>query len=377
MIPFNKPYLTGRESRYVDEVISLGRLAGNGVFTKKCHERIRTEYGFQHPFLTTSATSALEMAALLADLQPGDEVILPSFTFVATATPFALRGAKLIFVDSQPDHPNMDVAQLEQLISPKTKVIVAMHYAGMACDMDTIMALADQHKLLVIEDAAHSIGSFYNGRALGTIGHLAAFSFHETKNISSGHGGMLAINDERFLERAAILWERGTNRNAYESGQVDAYSWHDHGSNFYPSEITSAFLLAQLEDRTFIETERARIWNTYDHELKPLENNGYQLPKVADFQTNNHHIFYLVCPSMQRRAQLIEHLSKCGILAVFHYTSLHSSAFMRAQGHPIPTLANADFFSEHLVRLPLFVGLTEMEQRSIIDAVLGFETILL
>jgi dTDP-4-amino-4,6-dideoxygalactose transaminase len=373
VIPFNKPYLTGRESHYVDEVISLGRLAGNGDFTKKCHERLHTEYGFQHPFLTTSATSALEMAALLADLQEGDEVILPSFTFVATATPFALRGATLIFVDGLPEHPNMDVAQLERLITPKTKVIVAMHYAGMACDMDTIMALAEQHKLLVIEDAAHSIGSFYKGKALGTFGHLAAFSFHETKNISSGQGGMLVVNDERFLERAAILWDRGTNRNSFERGQVDAYSWHDHGSNFYPSEITSAFLLAQLEDRAFIETERARIWNTYANELKSLESNGYLLPAVNDVQTNNHHIFYLVSPSMERRARLIEHLGKHGILAVFHYTSLHSSAFMRAQNKPIPALPNADFFSEHLLRLPLFVGLTEAEQQTIIEAVLGFE----
>lgn len=375
MIPFNKPYLTGRENRYVDEVIALGRLAGNGEFTKKCHERLRSEYGFQHPFLTTSATSALEMAALLADLQPGDEVILPSFTFVATATPFASRGAKLIFVDSLPDHPNMDVAQLERLITPKTKVIVAMHYAGMACEMDTIMALAEQHKLLVIEDAAHSIGSFYNGKALGTIGHLAAFSFHETKNISSGQGGMLVVNDERFLERAAIIWDRGTNRNAYERGQVNAYSWHDHGSNFYPSEITSAFLWAQLEDRKLIETERARIWNAYAHGLQSLESKGFRLPKVTEVQTNNHHIFYLICPSMERRTRLIEHLSAHGILAVFHYTSLHSSAFMRTQGNAIPTLPNADFFSEHLLRLPLFVGLTEAEQQLIMDAVLGFENV--
>lgn len=371
MIPFNKPYLTGRESRYVDEVISLGRLAGNGNFTQKCHETLTREYGFQHRFLTTSATTALEMAALLADIQPGDEVILPSFTFVATATPFALRGAKLMFVDSQTDHPNMDVEQLERLITPRTKVIVAMHYAGMACDMDTIMALAEKHSILVIEDAAHSIGSFYKGKPLGAIGHLAALSFHETKNISSGQGGLLVVNDERFLERAAILWERGTNRNAFDNGKVDAYSWHDHGSNFYPSEITSAFLYAQLEDRNHIETERERIWNTYARELKPLESKGYRLPALENDQTNNHHIFYVICPSLEMRNQLIDHLHTNGILAVFHYTSLHSSAFMYAQGDPIPDLQNADYFSQHLVRLPMFVGLSDSDLEKIIQTILA------
>ncbi|MDG1332117.1 MAG: dTDP-4-amino-4,6-dideoxygalactose transaminase [Crocinitomicaceae bacterium] len=372
MIPFNKPFLTGRESQLIEEAMSLGRLAGNGEFTKKCHEKLSADYGLDNCFLTSSATSALEMSALLVDLQPGDEVIIPSFTFVSTATPFALRGAKLIFADSRNEHPNVAVAELKRLISDKTKIIVVMHYAGMACEMDEIMELANQKGIVVIEDAAHCIGSNYKDRPLGTIGHLAAFSFHETKNISSGQGGLLVVNDKKFLDRADMIWDRGTNRKAFNQGKVSSYSWHDHGSNFYPSEITAAFLLAQLEERTFIEESRKRIWNFYAERLKSLANIGYQLPKLEEYQSNNHHIFYLICPSKEKRDGLIAHLRQQDILAVFHYLPLHSSAFMQSKEEEIADLPNADFFSDHLVRLPLFVELKEEELEKVVEAVLSF-----
>ena len=307
------------------------------------------------------------MAALLVNIEQGDEVILPSFTFVSTATPFSLRGAKIIFADSQSEQPNVSVIELEKLITAKTKVIVVMHYAGMACEMDEIMTLAEKHGIIVIEDAAHSIGAKYKDRPLGTIGHLAAFSFHETKNISSGQGGLLVVNDERFLTRAEIIWDRGTNRKEFNEGKVASYSWQDHGSNFYPSEITAAFLLAQLEERNFIETERKRIWNYYKEGLESLSPRGYRLPKIEEYQSNNHHIFYLICPSKQKRDSLIEYLREHNILAVFHYLPLHSSAFMQNQGDLIPELPNADFFSDHLVRLPLFVGLTDEELGKVVD----------
>jgi dTDP-4-amino-4,6-dideoxygalactose transaminase len=372
VIPFNKPFLTGKESQLIEEAMSLGRLAGNGTFTQKCHEKLVEEYGLKNCFLTSSATAALEMAALLVDLEPGDEVILPSFTFVSTATPFALRGAKLIFADSQEGHPNVTTNELERLITDKTKVLVVMHYAGMACEMDEIMELANSRGIIVVEDAAHCISANYKDRPLGTIGHLAAFSFHETKNISSGQGGLLVVNDSQFLNRAGMIWDRGTNRKDFNQGKVDSYSWHDYGSNFYPSEITAAFLMAQLEERSFIEASRRRIWNAYFEGLKPLEEKGYRLPKLANYQSNNHHIFYLICPSKEKRDGLIQYLRSQGVLAVFHYSPLHSSAFMQSSGEAIPELPNADFFSDHLVRLPLFVELKDEEVEKIIRAVLAY-----
>lgn len=372
MIPFNKPFLTGKESQFIEEAMSIGRFAGNGVFTQKCHERLSSDYGLNNCFLTSSATSALEMSALLVDLSADDEVILPSFTFVSTATPFALRGARLIFADSQNEHPNVSVSELERLITDKTKVIVVMHYAGMACEMYEIMELAEQNGIIVIEDAAHCIGSSYKGRPLGTIGHLAAFSFHETKNISSGQGGLLVVNDERFLERTEMIWDRGTNRKDFNLGKVTSYSWHDHGSNFYPSEITAAFLLAQLEERSFIEQSRESIWNFYSEGLKALSSHGYKLPSIRDYQSNNHHIFYLICPSKEKRDGLIDHLHQQGILAVFHYSPLHSSEFMQSTGEEIPDLPNSVLFSDHLVRLPLFVELKKEELEKIVEAVIGF-----
>lgn len=372
MIPFNKPFLTGHENLLIEEAIGLGRLAGNGTFTHKCHERLSSEFGLNNCFLTTSATTALEMSALLVDLQTGDEVILPSFTYVSTATPFALHGAKLIFADCLEAQPNISVEEIKRLITPKTKVIVVMHYAGMACQMDEIMELANQHEIVVIEDAAHCIGSNYKDQPLGTIGHMSAFSFHETKNISSGQGGLLVINDERFLHRAEVIWDRGTNRKEFNLGKVDSYSWQDHGSNFYPSEITAAFLLAQLNERTFIEQARSRIWNYYYEELASIRSKGFLIPEVEDYQSNNHHIFYLICPTKEKREQLIEYLFENEILAVFHYSPLHSSSYMQSLGDPIPKLPNADFFADHLVRLPLFVGLIEKDLRRIVGAVLRF-----
>ena len=316
MIPFNKPYLTGKETQYIEEAVKSGKISGNGIFTKKCQDFFETNYHIKKALLTTSCTDALEMAAILINIQEGDEVIMPSYTFVSTANAFVLRGAKIVFADSMPNHPNIDASKIEALITSKTKAIVPVHYAGVSCDMDTIMDLAKKYNLFVIEDAAQAIDSYFTGKdgkkkALGSIGHLAAFSFHETKNIIAGEGGLLAINDEQFINRAEIIWEKGTNRSSFFRGEVDKYGWVDIGSSFLPSEIIAAFLWAQLENLEKIQSKRKEIWNDYYSKLNDWANeNEISLPELPSYATNNAHMFYLVCKNLEQRTSLIQHLKE-------------------------------------------------------------------
>lgn len=368
-IPFNKPYLTGKETHYIYDAVNTGKLSGNGKYTKQCQTYFEDRFGFKKCLLTTSCTDALEMAAILIEIQPGDEVIMPSYTFVSTANAFILRGATIVFADSGQDNPNIDAGLLEALITPKTKAIVPVHYAGIACDMDTIMDLAAKYNLFVIEDAAQAIDSYYTGkdgqkRALGSIGHLAAFSFHETKNIISGEGGMLAINDARFTDRAEVIWEKGTNRSAFFRGEIDKYGWVDMGSSFLPSEIIAAFLWAQLENLDTIQQKRKSIWENYESKLSEwAKNNNIQTPKVPEYATNNAHMYYLVCESLEQRSAMIEKLKQAGILAVFHYLSLHKSPFY-ASKHDGRILPQTDCYSDCLLRLPLYF---ELESNVVID----------
>lgn len=369
-IGFNKPYLTGKEITYIQQAVRSKKLSGNGHYTKACHEFFKKNYGF-NCLLTTSCTDALEMAALLLNIQPGDEVIMPSFTFVSTANAFVLRGAKIIFVDSRADHPGMDEQLIEGLITTKTKAIVVVHYAGVACDMDKVTEIADKHNLFVIEDAAQAIDSSYKGRPLGSIGHLAAFSFHETKNIISGEGGMLVINDERFAKRSEIIWEKGTNRSAFWRGEVDKYGWVDQGSSFLPSEIIAAFLLAQLENLRMIQERRLKIWELYDQLLRPVaDRHGFSVPVTPEHTTNNAHMYYLICKSAPFREQLLRKLNSMEINAVFHYQSLHSSPYYSKE-HDGRELPQSDRYSECLVRLPFYYELTEDQIRKIANAILN------
>ena len=357
-IPFNKPHLTGKEAHYMYQAVYNGKLSGNGEFTKRCQHFFEEKYGFKKCLLTTSCTDALEMAALLCDIHPGDEVIVPSYTFVSSALAFVRAGAKVIFADSMKRNPNIDAEQIEALITPKTKVIVPVHYAGVACDMDRIMEIAERHNLLVVEDAAQAIDSYYKGKPLGTIGHLSAFSFHETKNIISGEGGMLGINDERFIRRAEIIWEKGTNRAEFFRGEVNKYGWCDIGSSFLPSEVVAAFLWAQLEAMDDIQNKRKQLWNKYYERLKPIADEGcFSLPDIPEYATNNAHMFYLVCNSLSDRMALINKLKENDILAVFHYLSLHSSEYYKDKhdGRPLP---ECDRYADCLVRLPMFFDLT-------------------
>lgn len=370
-IPFNKPYMSGAETRYIEEAVRYGKISGDGVFTKRCHEFFQQRFGFHKVLLTTSCTDALEMAAILLDLQPGDEVIMPAYTFVSTPNAFVLRGAKIVFADSTADNPNIDVASLEGLITPRTKAIVPVHYAGIACDMDGIRALADRHGLMVVEDAAQAIDSYYKGKPLGSLGELAAFSFHETKNIISGEGGMLAINDPRFAGRAEIIREKGTNRSSFFRGEVDKYGWVDMGSSFLPSDIIAAFLWAQLERLTDIQERRRALWQRYYDAFQPLLAKGVKLPFIPDYATNNGHMFYLVCQSLQERTALIEALKERQILPVFHYLSLHKSPFY-ADKHDGRELPWSDHYTDCLLRLPLYYELSPEQQQYVIDGVLDF-----
>ncbi|MBL7979095.1 MAG: dTDP-4-amino-4,6-dideoxygalactose transaminase [Bacteroidetes Order II. Incertae sedis bacterium] len=360
-IPFNKPYLTGKETLYIQDAVHYGKISGNGKYTQMCHQFFEAHYGFGKCLLTTSCTDALEMAALLLDIQPGDEVILPSYTFVSTANAFVLRGAKLVFADSRSDHPGIEESHLKALITARTKAIVVVHYAGVACDMEKVMALAHEFGLYVVEDAAQAIDSFYtfsNGKkvALGSIGHLAAFSFHETKNIISGEGGMLVVNDSQFVERAEIIWEKGTNRAAFYRGEVDKYGWIDVGSSFLPSEIVAAFLFAQLEYLTSIQEKRKKLWFHYFESLKLAEAQGIRLPFIPHYATNNAHMFYVVAQNGLQRQKIIDALGAAGFHAVFHYLSLHRSPFY-AQKHDGRNLPNTDLYTDCLIRLPLFYEL--------------------
>lgn len=374
-IPFNKPYLTGKEAHYIYQAVFTGKLSGNGIFTQKCQSFLGDRYGFSKCLLTTSCTDALEMAAILINTQPGDEIIMPSYTFVSTANAFILRGAKIIFADSMDANPNLDAEKIEALITPKTKAIVPVHYAGCACDMDKIMQLSRKYNLYVIEDAAQAIDNYYIGvdgikRPLGSIGHLAAFSFHETKNIISGEGGMLVVNGKQFEERAEIIWEKGTNRSAFFRGEVDKYGWVDMGSSYLPSEIVAAFLWAQLENLQDIQDKRLKIWNRYYEGLKGFAAaNNIKLPLIPEYSTNNAHMFYLVCESLEQRSSIISYLKSKGILSVFHYLSLHSSPFYKDK-HDGRVLPECDKYSDTLVRLPFYYELDDENIETIVKAVI-------
>ena len=374
MIPFNKPYLTGKEAHYMYQAVYTGKLSGNGVFTKKCQQFFEEKYGFKKCILTTSGTDALEMAAILCDVKPGDEVIVPSYTFVSSALAFVRQGAKIVFADSRENNPNIDADKIESLITDKTKVIVPVHYSGVACDMDKIMDIADRHNLFVVEDAAQAIDSYYKGKPLGGIGHFGCFSFHETKNVTAGgEGGLLCVNDERFIRRAEIIWEKGTNRAEFFRGMVNKYGWVDTGSSFLPSEINSAFLYAQLESLEEIQTRRESIWEQYHDGLKDLSEKGFfSLPDMPDYATNNGHMFYIVCRSLDERTQLISFLKEKGILAPFHYLSLHLSDYYQSVESNIPTLPNCDKFADRLVRLPMFFELKDEEVLYIIQEIHSF-----
>ena len=371
MIPFNKPYCSGRELKYIEEVCHSTTMSGNGQFTKKCHTFFEEKYGFKKCLLATSGTDALEMCAMLCDLKAGDEVIVPSYTFVSTALAFLREGAKVVFADSSSENPNMEAEQIEPLITPKTKVIAVVHYAGVACDMDAIMALAEKHNLLVVEDAAHCVDSFYKGKPLGGIGHLGAFSFHETKNISSGEGGMCVINDERFVRRAEIIWEKGTNRAEFYRGMVNKYGWVDMGSSFLPSEFNAAYLWAQLEQLDDIQGKRKHIWNRYFEGLNGKIGDKVKLPYIPEYATNNAHMFYLLCPSLEYRTAFMNYLKEHDIQTTFHYLPLHSSKYYEDK-HDGRVLTNCDYYGDCLVRLPLFYELEDIEIDKIIKHIVRF-----
>lgn len=356
-IPFNKPTFLGNENNYLQEAIQNGHISGNGHFTKKCHDFFQEQYHFKKVLLTTSCTDALEMSAILAEIKPGDEVIVPSFTFPSTANAFILRGAKIVFADSQPDHPNIDVKKLPSLLTSKTKAIVLVHYAGVACDMNPLLELAKENQIFLIEDAAQAIDSYYDGLPLGGIGHFGAFSFHETKNISSGEGGLLTINDPAFQKRSEIIWEKGTNRTAFFRGEVKKYGWVDIGSSFLPADIIAALLFSQLENLRSIQSKRIAIWERYYEGLKPLDQKKLlKLPIIPSFATNNAHMFYLICQSLEERTALTQSLKQDGIHAIFHYLPLHNSDYFKHeyQGGELPY---AQMFSECLLRLPLYYHL--------------------
>lgn len=369
-IPFNRPFLSGRETEYILQAHAGGQLAGNGPFTRRCHAWLEAHTGCRKALLTHSCTGALEMAALLLDLSPGDEVIMPSYTFVSTANAFVLRGAVPVFVDIRPDTLNIDETLIEAAITPRTRAICVVHYAGVACEMDSIMAIAQRHDLCVVEDAAQGVMSAYKGRALGSIGHLAAYSFHETKNIISGEGGALLINDARFAARAEILWEKGTNRSSFFRGEVDKYTWVDVGSSFLPGELIAAFLWAQLEHGEEITGRRLAIWRRYHAAFAAAEQAGlFMRPRIPADCAHNAHMYYLLLPDIDRRSALIAGLKGEGILSVFHYVPLHLAPaglrFGRAHGSMDVTADRAD----RLLRLPLWVGLEEELER-VIAAVL-------
>lgn len=372
IINFNKPFLTGKETRYISDAVQSGKISGNGIYTKKCQEFFEKKFGFKKCFLTTSCTDALEMCALLIDVKPGDEIIMPSFTFVSTANAFILRGARIVFADSSELNPNIDEEGIEELITPKTKAIVVVHYAGISCNMDRISEIARRHGLFLIEDAAQAVDSYYKGRPLGSIGNLAAFSFHETKNIMSGEGGMLAVNDERFLKRAEIIWEKGTNRASFWRGEVDKYGWVDVGSSFLPSEITAAFLYAQIENLEEIQKKRLGIWSEYERLLRPLADDGkIGLPFLPDYASNNGHMFYVVCRSADERDELISFLKERNIHAVFHYLSLHRSPYFSGK-YEGKRLQWSDAYTDCLLRLPLYYELGKDDIETICERINEF-----
>jgi dTDP-4-amino-4,6-dideoxygalactose transaminase len=374
-IPFNRPTFEGNEHEYIAQAIAAGHISGDGPFSKKCHAYLEAELGVPRALLTTSCTHALEMSALLLDLKPGDEVILPSFTFVSTANAFALRGAKPVFVDIRPDTLNFDERQFESLITESTRVAVPVHYAGVGCEMDAIMEIARRRNVAIVEDNAHGLFGRYKGKLLGTFGALATQSFHETKNFSCGEGGALIINDERYIERAEVIREKGTNRSRFFRGQVDKYTWTDLGSSYLPSDLLAAILLAQFEARDRIQTARSFIWERYHEALGAWAGqNGATLPVVPPDREQTFHMFYLLMPSLDARQRLIAHLKSQGIMSVFHYVPLHLSDMgKRFGGRPGQCPVTEDV-SDRLLRLPFYTHLTESDQARVVDAVLEFAT---
>lgn len=373
MIPFNVPPCTGDELEYIGQAIASRKICGDGEFTKKCSRWLEDRFNAQKVLLTTSGTTALDMAALLCELQPGDEVILPSFTFSSTATAFVLAGARLVFVDIRPDTMNIDETKIEAAITDKTRVIVPVHYAGVACEMDTIMDIARRHGLKVVEDAAQGVMSTYKGRPLGTIGDMGCFSFHETKNYSMGEGGAIVINRPEYNERAEILREKGTNRSKFFRGQVDKYTWVDFGDSYLPSELNAAYLWAQLMKADEINEDRLRTWNEYWKALLPLAQAGkLELPTIPEGCVHNAHMFYIKAKNLEERTALIKHLKERDILAVFHYVPLHSAPaglkFGRFAGEDVYTTAESD----RLLRLPMYFGLTDKDCQAVINAVTEF-----
>lgn len=375
MINFNIPPVTGNEMRYMQQAIDSNKICGDGQFTKKCNTWLEERFHAQKVLLTTSGTTALDMAALLCDLQPGDEVILPSFTFSSTATAFVLAGAKLVFVDVRPDTMNIDETKIEAAITDKTRVIVPVHYAGVACEMDTIMDIARRHNLKVVEDAAQGVMSTYKGRALGTIGDFGCYSFHETKNYSMGEGGALVINDPAYNERAEILREKGTNRSKFFRGQVDKYTWVDFGDSYLPSELNAAYLWAQLEMADEINNDRLATWNFYHQEFTSLEKSGIiELPTIPEGCEHNAHMFYIKCRNLEERTEFIQFMKAQGVMTVFHYVPLHSAPaglkFGRFCGDDVYTTIE----SNRLVRLPMYYGLDDAKRRIVAEAVKRYFT---
>ncbi|MBQ9007971.1 MAG: dTDP-4-amino-4,6-dideoxygalactose transaminase [Clostridia bacterium] len=367
MVSFNCPPCYGTELKYIEEVIANRQLCGDGPFTKKCQKWIQDRFGTQKAFLTTSCTSALDMALLLCRLEPGDEVILPSFTFSSTATSAVLSGARLVFVDIRPDTMNIDEKRIEEAITERTRVIMAMHYAGVACEMDTILDIAARHHLMVVEDAAQGVMSTYKGRALGTIGDFGCYSFHETKNYSMGEGGALLVQDPALNERAEILWEKGTNRSKFYRGQVDKYTWVDFGDSYLPSELSAAYLWGQLEGADVINEDRLATWNTYFRELTPLSDTGrIDLPTVPPECQHNAHMFYIKCRDLNDRQAYIGYMQEHGVQTVFHYSPLHSAPAGRRYGRFHGEDRYTTRESERLVRLPIYYGIPEEEIEQVI-----------
>jgi len=360
-IPFNKPHITGKETDYIAEVIRSGKISGDGLYTEKCNLFFEKKYEIKKTLLTPSCTAALEMAAILLNIKEGDEVIVPAYTFVSTVNAFVLRGAKIIFADSNLLNPNIDTDTIESLITAKTKAIVPVHYAGIACDMDKLMALAVKHNIDIVEDAAQAIDSYYKNRALGSIGQLGAFSFHDTKNIISGEGGLLSINDNRFIDRAEIVREKGTNRASFSRGEVDKYEWIDIGSSFLPSEVTAAFLYAQLENLDMIQLKRKKLWDAYHANLESLHKDRMlERPYIPDFATNNGYMYYILLKSPEERTKLIHHLRNKNINSVFHFLSLHKSPYFKEK-YQGAELKNSDRYTDCLLRLPMYYDLSVNE----------------
>lgn len=373
-VPFNKPYVSGNEITLIQKALDSRKLSGGGSFTKQVHAFIENKYAIRRCLLTTSCTSALEMAALLLNLKEGDEIIIPSFAYVTTANAFALHGVKIIFCDCKKNLPIIDEDKIEELITERTRAVVIMHYGGIACNMEAILSITKKHQLLLIEDAAASFHSFYtfkdgSEKALGSMGNLGTYSFHETKNISCGEGGLLCINDERFTDRAHTIWNKGTNRKEFKEGLVDKYEWVDRGSSFHPSEVTAATLLAQLQELEQIQEKRFTAWNFYE---KLFQKTAIKTVKIPCYAKHNAHVFYILCPSLKNRNQLIHALRKKDVTATFHYQSLHKSPYSIKNNLFRKELKNADYFSNHLLRLPLFTEITRAEQEFVFSSIIHF-----